>query len=183
MSSYSRISRSFESACRLPLETDSKYVIFSDCHRGTGSHNDNFLKNEFVYLAALKHYFRSGFTCLELGDGDELWENRSFSAIKRSHPETFELLSEFFHDNRFYSVFGNHDIVKKAPSFSSKYCDSYYYERSLREVPLFPRIVYYSGVILEDRVNGNDVYLTHGHQADILNSTLWPLSRFLVRYV
>lgn len=28
-----------------------------------------------------------------------------------------------------------------------------------------------------------EFYLTHGHQADILNSTLWRLSRFLVRYL
>lgn len=27
------------------------------------------------------------------------------------------------------------------------------------------------------------MYLTHGHQADVLNSTLWRLSRFLVRYL
>lgn len=28
-----------------------------------------------------------------------------------------------------------------------------------------------------------DIYLTHGHQADFLNSVLWPVSRFLVRYI
>ena len=28
-----------------------------------------------------------------------------------------------------------------------------------------------------------DVYLTHGHQADHLNSTFWRVSRFLVRYI
>ena len=28
-----------------------------------------------------------------------------------------------------------------------------------------------------------DIYLTHGHHTDFLNSNLWQLSRFLVRYV
>ena len=183
MSSCTRISKAFETACQLPLNRESKYVIFSDCHRGTGSANDNFLKNEFIYLAALKYYFRSEFTCIELGDGDELWENRSFSSIKRMHPETFEILSAFFYDDRFYSVYGNHDIIKKNPAFSEKYCDSYYCERTLCSIPLFPHMQFYSGIILKDEENGNDVYLTHGHQTDILNSTLWPLARLLVRYV
>ena len=50
MSYDSRISAAFDKACHLPLNKKSKYVIFSDCHRGTGRVNDNFLKNEFIYL-------------------------------------------------------------------------------------------------------------------------------------
>ena len=42
---------------------------------------------------------------------------------------------------------------------------------------------FYSGIILEDQEKKRDIYLTHGHQADPLNSTFWKLSRFLVRYV
>ncbi len=48
MSYYNRISKAFENALRLPLSSDSKYVIFSDCHRGTGSVSDNFLKNDGI---------------------------------------------------------------------------------------------------------------------------------------
>lgn len=64
-------------------------------------------------------------------------------------------------------IYGNHDIVKK-------------YHPSL-----FPDIQFHSGIILEanplsDRTS---VYLTHGHQADLLNSTFWRVSRFLVRYL
>lgn len=57
-----RISKAFEGALRLPLTLDSKYVIFSDCHRGIGNVSDNFLKNEFIYLAALKYYFSKKFS-------------------------------------------------------------------------------------------------------------------------
>ena len=46
MSFYDRIAKSFDNACRLPLSEKSRYVVFSDCHRGTGKANDNFLKNE-----------------------------------------------------------------------------------------------------------------------------------------
>lgn len=72
MSAQKRISRAFDEALYLPLEQSSRYILFSDCHRGTGNAGDNFLKNEFLYLGVLKHYFRNGFTYLELGDGDEL---------------------------------------------------------------------------------------------------------------
>lgn len=183
MSYYTRISKAFEEACRLPLTKTSKYVIFSDCHRGTGTAGDNFLKNEFIYLAALRFYFPRKFTYIELGDGDELWENRSLEAIKNMHPETFQLMSQYFQENRFYSVYGNHDIVKKQKRFSDKHCQLYYCSHAMCHRPLFPNICFYPGIILEDCEGKKDIYLTHGHQSDILNSTLWPLSRFLVRYV
>ncbi|MDO4170853.1 MAG: metallophosphoesterase family protein [Lachnospiraceae bacterium] len=183
MSSYHRISNAFKDAYCLPLNQCSKYVIFSDCHRGTGKANDNFLKNEFIYLAALEYYFQKGFTYLELGDGDELWENHSFEAIKQMHPDSFEILSRFHHHDRFYAVYGNHDIIKKQKKFPPKYCHHYYCEQTLCQQPLFPCITFYSGIILKDQEHKTDLYLTHGHQADFLNSTLWPFSRFLVRYL
>ncbi len=188
MSYYSRISAAFDEACRLPLNKNSKYVIFSDCHRGTGRANDNFLKNEFLYLSALNYYYQKCFTYLELGDGDELWENRSFDAIKNMHSQVFELLSQYFCRGRFYAVYGNHDMVKRRRRFPVTCCKTYYCEKKFKEHPLFPEIVFYSGIILENeeaRCEGKqkDVYLTHGHQADFLNSTLWGLSRFMVRYL
>ena len=47
-----RISKAFEGALKLPLSDNSKYVLFSDCHRGVGTSNDNFLKNQHLYFAA-----------------------------------------------------------------------------------------------------------------------------------
>lgn len=182
MSYYSRISKAFENALKLPLNENSKYVIFSDCHRGTGRASDNFLKNEFIYLAALKHYFAEDFTYIELGDGDELWENRSFEEIKNMHPEVFDMLSKYYKEDRFYGVYGNHDIVKNNSKYVEKNFSSYFCDNSLCHHPLFPDIVFYSGIILENRELSQEIYLTHGHQADFLNSTLWPVSRFMVRY-
>ena len=101
MSANSRITNAYENAFCLPLNPSSKYVLFSDCHRGTGRSNDNFLKNEYLYLAALKYYFSHGFTYIELGDGDELWENRSMCPIREMHAQSFELLSRFYAKHRF----------------------------------------------------------------------------------
>ena len=50
MGYYSRISKSFEGALRLPLTERSKYVLISDCHRGIGNSNDNFLKIKICIL-------------------------------------------------------------------------------------------------------------------------------------
>lgn len=183
MSCDTRLNKSFEGALELPLCQNSRYVLFSDCHRGTGRANDNFLKNEPLYLAALKHYYQKGFTYLELGDGDELWENRSIQSIKDTHTHSFEMLSRFYSQNRLYIIYGNHDIVKKIPSFSKKYFNSYYCSNKLCELSLYPDITFYPGIILHDMKNKKDIYLTHGHQADIFNSTFWVISRFLVRYV
>ncbi|MFC0701663.1 metallophosphoesterase [Anaerostipes butyraticus] len=183
MSSYSRISKAFQHPCRLPLYQDSRYVLFSDCHRGTGRSNDNFLKNEFLYVSALKYYEEQGYTYLELGDGDELWENRSFCAVKSIHPDSFELLGRFFRQDRFYAVYGNHDIIKRKKKFCQTYCQDYFCQCHQCSRSLFPGIRFYSGIILEDQEHQMDIYLTHGHQADFLNSVLWPVSRFLVRYI
>lgn len=182
MSAYSRISQAFQGALTLPLDYCSRYILFSDCHRGAGNANDNFLKNEFLYLAALNHYFQRKFTYLELGDGDELWENRSFQKIKEMHRHSFDLMAKYYAAGRFYAVYGNHDMVKKKNGFLEKNFHSYYCEREMCERPLFPRIVFYPGIILKDVRQRNDIYLTHGHQAEPLNSTFWHLSRFLVRY-
>lgn len=183
MSAHSRISKAFEGALTLPLNCRSRYILFSDCHRGAGNANDNFLKNEYLYLAALNHYFCRGFTYLELGDGDELWENRSIQKIKEMHRHSFDMMAKFYEAGRFYAVYGNHDTAKKNAGFLEKSFHSYYCEREMCERPLFPDIVFYPGIILRDAKRRNDIYLTHGHQTDLLNSTFWPLSRFLVRYV
>ena len=96
MSYLSRIDHAFSDAPVLPLSENGRYVLFSDCHRGIGTSNDNFLKNQHLYFAALNYYYQHSFCYIELGDGDELWENRSFSAIQNIHSNVFWLLSLFY---------------------------------------------------------------------------------------
>lgn len=183
MSYQSRLDKSFRNALVLPMGKDSRYVLFSDCHRGNGTHNDNFLKNQHLYIAALRYYYRHGFTYIELGDGDELWENRDMEQIKEIHGDVFSQLTLFYQQNRLYMIYGNHDMVKKYNSFSKKKCATYFCLESQRKKPLFPGITYYSAIILRNDKTGRELYLTHGHQASLMNSTLWPVNRFLVRYL
>ena len=158
LSYMKRLDRAFSSAPRLPITNDTKYVFFSDCHRGNGTNNDNFLKNENAYLAALEHYYQSNFCYIEVGDGDELWENRTLSQITEIHEKVFSFLSCFQKEQRLYLLYGNHDMVKKdSPGIQE-------------------------GLILHSQSPSVQLRVTHGHQADFFNSVLWKLTRFLVRY-
>ena len=68
-------------------------------------------------------------------------------------------------------------IIRCIP-LSSNYCES---ER--KTINLFPDIQITEGIILENVENKERIFLVHGHQGDILNDTLWPVARFLVRYI
>lgn len=178
-----RIQKAFDEAVCLPVGNLSRIVIISDCHRGIGDNADNFARNENIYLAALSHYFKEGFTCIELGDCDELWENRRFDNIVEAHPEAFSLLSRFHEQNRLYMVYGNHDIVKKDARWVRKNMFVRYDARKKQPVPLFPDIKVYKAITLMHSQTGGKLFLLHGHQADFLNDTLHPLARLLVRYI
>lgn len=177
-----QLDQAFQDAAVLPLSASSRYALFSDCHRGNGLTGDNFLKNQHLYAAALRYYYENDFTYIELGDGDELWENRSFSSIKEAHASTFQMLARFCEDQRLYLLYGNHDMSKRSAAFSSQ-CDTFHPCITCREEPLFPDIRFHPGLILRNQETGPDLYLTHGHQADFLNSVLWRQARFLVRYL
>jgi len=158
-------------------------VIMSDCHRGDGSWADSFARNQNLFFAALTRYNEEKYTYIELGDGDELWENRRFSAIMDTHYNVFWLMSQFYRDGRLYFAYGNHDIAKRKKRFVRKNLTGFYDVREKQCVPLFPGINVYEGFLLKDEAGKTEVFLLHGHQADFFNDRLWRLSRFLVRYI
>jgi hypothetical protein len=41
------------------FDENSKYIFFSDCHRGDDSASDEFTRNQSVMLHALNHYYRN----------------------------------------------------------------------------------------------------------------------------
>ena len=113
MNTLKNISQVFKSSEEILFDNCSRIVIMSDCHRGVGNWIDNFAKNQNLYFAALSHYYNEDFTYIEVGDGDELWENTNITDIINVHSDVFWLLSKFFNEDRLYLIFGNHDIVKK----------------------------------------------------------------------
>lgn len=182
MFTNSRLSSLLKTVPSLSFDAQSKFVIMSDCHRGTGTWSDNFMKNQHLYFAALTHYNHNRYTYIELGDGDELWENRDMKQIIQTHSHVFWLLSKFYEDNRLYLIYGNHDCAKKNGEFMTKHCQRFYCESSGCHIPLFPALRIHEGLLLNYLPSGRSFFLVHGHQGDLLNDILWKLARFLVRY-
>ncbi len=185
MSAYEdkRLAQAYEEALVLPYHDSSKFVIMSDCHRGQGNAADNFLPNQNLFFGALEYYNDKGFTYIELGDGDELWENRSMKPIIEVHSDAFWMMKQFYEEGRFHMIYGNHDIVKSRQKYWAKHCTSYYCECEKKEVTLFPNLEVQQSIILEHEEKKHQILLIHGHQGELLNDRFWPLARFLVRYV
>ena len=80
-------------------------------------------------------------------------------------------------------LYGNHDHCKKSCRYCKKQtkrcCEDNVFKQSafLKEIQFLP------AAILKDKKTKKELYLTHGNQAELLNSTLAPLSGFLVRYL
>lgn len=180
MASVKQLSEIYALSRVIPISNASKVVLMSDCHRGDGGWADDLSRNQNVYNGALEHYFDSGYTYIEIGDGDELWENYLFSDIAEAHKDTLVTLAKFHEQKRLYMIYGNHDIVKKDEPYNRKNLCCYYDARLKKQVPLFKNITVYEGLILRHAETGKDIFLVHGHQVDCFNSRMWKLARFLV---
>ncbi|PJC71569.1 MAG: hypothetical protein CO013_13990 [Syntrophobacterales bacterium CG_4_8_14_3_um_filter_58_8] len=153
------------------LTAESRYIVFSDCHRGNGSAGDEFAANSMVYKFALAYYLREGFSYIELGDAEELWENGSFAPIYITHTSVYDLLRKF-HDpdparTRYIKIWGNHDLDWQEDA------------APLRTV--FPGIEVYEAALLRAG-EGEDILFIHGHQADpVCYGWRARISRWMVR--
>jgi UDP-2,3-diacylglucosamine pyrophosphatase LpxH len=183
MGNFEQLSKVYKDAKVIPYDSNSKIVMMSDCHRGVGNWGDNFLFNQNLFWAALNYYYDEGFTYIELGDGDELWENRNMKDIIKVHSNTFWLMSKFYNENRLYMIYGNHDKVKKDEEVFSKNYKEYYCETRKQVCDLFPDMKVYEGLVLEDINSKNRIFLIHGNQGDFINDRGWKLGRVLVRYL
>lgn len=181
MSSQKRISRAYDTARRISFNDASKFIIFSDCHRGDNSFADDFANNRNVYFHALKHYYKEGFCYCELGDGDELWENKSFKSIHEAHKNVYDLLQLFYNDDRWYPILGNHDMAYQNKKYVEKHLSTYFDKVTGKQQPLFPNIQFSEGLILEHETTGQEIFMIHGHQADWMNYKGWKFNRFMVR--
>lgn len=173
-----KLDKIFKISKKMEIDDNTKIVIMSDCHRGTGDNLDNFVKNQNIYLVALKYYYDSGFTYIELGDGDEMWEVKNYRDIVDIHLEVFKELKKFHDKGRLIMIYGNHDIVKKDLNVVKDNFYKYHNKITQKEESLLENLVVPESLILNYK--GYDIFLIHGHQVDFFNSTLWRLSRFLV---
>ncbi|WP_248724908.1 metallophosphoesterase family protein [Seonamhaeicola sp. ML3] len=180
-SSKKRLDQAYKNAKIVSFGDSDKFILFSDCHRGDNSFADDFANNRNIYFHALKHYYQEGFQYCELGDGDELWENISFTSILHAHKNVFMLMREFHKENKLHMIWGNHDMVYRNPNYVKKNLSSYFDPKEGKKVELFGDITYNEAIVLKHEDNGQELFLTHGHQADWWNFLFWKWSRFLVR--
>ncbi|MCV6630045.1 MAG: metallophosphoesterase family protein [Flavobacteriaceae bacterium] len=181
MSASNRLTRAYKQAKRVAFNDDSKFILFSDCHRGDNSFADDFANNRNIYFHALTHYFKEGFTYIELGDGDELWENLNFRSIFEAHKNVYQLLQRFHEENRLHMIWGNHDMVYRNPKYVKKHLSKYFEPVIGKDKSLFTDIAYHEAVVLQHEQNKQEIFLAHGHQADFMNYIGWKINRVLVR--
>jgi len=89
------LNKTFNKAHLVGINKESKIIFFSDLHKGDNSYADDFKHNMKIYEYALHDYFKKEFTYIEIGDGIELWENKSFAPIYQAHKSSFNLLKLF----------------------------------------------------------------------------------------
>ena len=119
-SSQDSLTKAYKEAKRISFNDQSKFIFFSDCHRGDGSFADDFANNRNVYQHALRYYYDNDFTYIELGDGDELWENLFFKDVLEANKSVYLQLQKFYLENRLEMIYGNHDMVYKNPDIVKK---------------------------------------------------------------
>ena len=166
----------------LPYEINTgRFIIFSDQHKGARDAADDFALAEKNYTTALDYYFNNGYTYINLGDCEELWENTPDVVMKVNKP-VLQLETKFLLQNRYFRVFGNHDLEWKYP-----------FQQALYLKPVFgDALKIYEGIELQTQYNNNtfSIFLTHGHQGDKRSdgnpfstwvvAAIWtPIQRFL----
>lgn len=176
-----KLDKLFKQSKTIKINDSSKFVIMSDCHRGSGDNYDNFIRNQNIFNSALRHYYKNGFTYIELGDGDEMWEVTNYKKIVDEHLDSFKEMKKFNDDNRLIMIFGNHDMEKKKKDVFNSIFSTYYNQALQKEEDLLKNLQIYESLVLNYK--NREIFMLHGHQVDFLNSTLWKLSRFLVRHI
>ena len=183
MRTQAKLDAVFAKAFPIPFDDDSKFVFFSDTHRGDDSLSDEFGRNKHIFHHALNYYYQNDFTYVEVGDGDELWEHPDFNVIRSAHTGCFEMLKQFYKSNRLLMLFGNHNMHFKDDRYVRKTLYRVYDEYQGVEIDLFPGITVHEALILTHRETKQEIFVVHGHQGDFLNDQLAFVSHFLVRFL
>ena len=158
-----------------------RFIILSDQHKGTRDGADDFMPAEKNYLTALDYYFNNNYSFVALGDCEELWENTP-DAVMKVNKTVLQSEARFLQAERYYRVFGNHDLEWK-----------YAFQQMFYLKPIFgPAIKVYEGIELQAQYNNKtySIFLSHGHQGDKRSdgskfsmwfvAAIWtPIQRFL----
>ena len=160
---------------------NDRFIIFSDEHKGIRDDADDFRKADPNYRSALDYYFTQGYTFINLGDCEELWENAP-GPVMKSNRDCLASEKSFLDAGRYVRIYGNHDLEWK-----------YQIQQKAWLVPVFGKeLKVYEGLALDTVYNGNvyTIFMAHGHQGDQRSdgnafsswfvAAIWtPIQRFL----
>lgn len=182
MFSERRLTEAYQNARIEYFDEKSRYIFFSDSHRGDNSLSDEFARNQNIFLYALKHYYYEGYTYIEVGDGDELWEYSHFKHIRIAHSDIFNFLQRFHDEERMIMIYGNHNMALRNKEYVRRNLHYYYDEYNEEEKPLFYGLEPVEAVLLKHKSTGQEILTVHGHQGDLMNDQLWMISMLMMRY-
>ena len=162
-----------------------RMVIFSDLHKGARNGADDFRRCEQAYNAALGYYYVLGYWLVELGDVEELWEERARTVVKK-YERTLQLSASFHIDpdgrgSRYTRVWGNHDDQWNRPAQVEKFLAPIYSPEGVA-----PLQVHGSVVVQMLGIDGQplgELFLAHGHQGTFESDRASWISRIAVRYL
>lgn len=177
-----KLTEAYKKALKIEFDDSSKYIFFSDQHRGDDSASDEFERNQHLFIAALEYYNRNGYTYVEVGDGDELWEHKEFRHIRIAHTDVFTAMKKFYDDDRMIMIYGNHNMKLRDLDYVAKNYYYYYDEYEEKNVELFKGLVPVEAVVLRYKKTGQHIFVVHGHQGDGANDQFWFLTMLSVRY-
>lgn len=181
MRTMEKLTSAYHQAHVVEFDSSSRFIFLSDSHRGDGSVSDEFMKNRHIFVAALQHYLDEGYTLVENGDIDDLWEFPKYRHITKANPMTFDLLRQFHQRGRYLRTYGNHDM---------QLADGAYVRRHLwrgrnhvtgQPETLFDGLEVHEAVLLRHAETGQEILTVHGHQGDFANDQAWRWSMFAFR--
>ncbi|MGH7461375.1 MAG: hypothetical protein ACREMA_10145 [Longimicrobiales bacterium] len=159
-----------------------RMVIFSDLHKGARNAADDFRRCERAYNSALGYYYALGYWLVELGDIEELWEERPKAVISR-YERTLRLSAKFHIDpekrgSRYTRLWGNHDDHWNRKDQVDKYLKPIYCPDGTG-----PLVVHGSvRITVQDGDRTGELFLAHGHQGTFESDQASWFSRLAVRY-
>ncbi len=158
-----KLDRLYKKAPVLRLGPGDQLVVFSDLHLGNGGKDDDFRKNAYLFLAAMRrHYLEKRFMLVLNGDIEEL-ARFSLASIAGRWSEVYRTWGEFAARGALFKLVGNHDLalLRRRPG----------------DLP-FP--VQES---LRVEIGEKRLWLFHGHQVSHLNWVFQTLGVLFLRWL
>ena len=146
------LEKTYSRSQRIKINDESKIIVLSDFHLGSGKSRDEFRKNSSLIMTVLKEwYLPKGYTLILNGDIEEL-HRLKLPTVSRAWKELYEIFLEFKKGPGLYKILGNHDSGLQTLRKTGR-CDA--------EIEVNSELL--SSLILE--YGEYEMLVLHGHQA------------------